>query len=160
MTRDVSAAIERSQSDEFYAPNRKPLPARRPTPTEHVWSIRQDWHQYDGELALAEAEWPKCSHPWHFNYKPRGGQAWRFSLDAEIGHHIESKTEAEKLAGDIRAAINAGTYVRMAERRKAGLVAATDTLTLEQLGANLLRHVTRIARRGSRSRKTSGIGGT
>jgi len=79
--------------------------------------------------------WPKCSHPWHFNYKPRGGKAWRFSLDAEIGQRIESKTEAETLASDIRAAINAGTFVRAADRRKAGAVTPTDTLSVEQLGA-------------------------
>lgn len=79
--------------------------------------------------------WPKCSHDWHFNYKPRGGRAWRFSLDVEFSRHIESKTEAEKLAGDIRTAINAGTFVRAAERRRAGVLAATDPLTLEQLGA-------------------------
>jgi hypothetical protein len=27
--------------------------------------------------------WSKCPHPWHFNFKLRGGKAWRFSLDTE-----------------------------------------------------------------------------
>lgn len=57
----------------------------------------------------ARRNWPKCRHSWYFNYKPRGGQSWRFSLDVEAGKHIESKTDAEKIAGDIRTAINAGT---------------------------------------------------
>lgn len=42
-------------------------------------------HHNDGLRKLctcARRNWPKCSHPWHFNFKPRGGQAWRFSLDA------------------------------------------------------------------------------
>jgi hypothetical protein len=76
-------------------------------------------HHNDGIRKLRDCSrrnWPKCTHPWHFNYKPRGGKPWRFSLDAEIGKHIESKTDAETIAGDIRAAINAGTYVRAAER--------------------------------------------
>src|SRR5262245_61191294 len=62
--------------------------------------------------------WAKCSHPWHFNYKPRGGQAYRFSLDAEIGRHPKDKTEAEKIANTFREAINAGTFIRAAERRR------------------------------------------
>jgi integrase len=63
--------------------------------------------------------WPKCSHSWYFNYKPRGGRAWRFSLDSEsaTGQHIAGKTEAEALATNIRAAINAGTFERLADRR-------------------------------------------
>ena len=85
--------------------------------------------------------WPKCAHDWHFNFKPRGGSAWRFSLDVEAGRRIDSKTDAERLAGDIRAAINAGTYVRAADRRKAGAVAANDVLPIEKLGRRTLREV-------------------
>jgi hypothetical protein len=44
-------------------------------------------------------QWAKCEHPWHFNFKPKGGPAYRFSLDSELGRHIESKTEAEAEAG-------------------------------------------------------------
>jgi integrase len=58
--------------------------------------------------------WPKCPCAWYFSYKPRGGQRQRFSLDAELGRHIESKIEAENIATDIRSAINAGTFRRAA----------------------------------------------
>ena len=79
--------------------------------------------------------WPKCKHDWHFNFKPRGGQAWRFSLDVELGRHLDGKGDAEAEAATIRAAILAGTFVRSADRRKAGTVAPQDALTVEQLGA-------------------------
>src|SRR6476661_679748 len=65
----------------------------------------------------APARWPKCPHPWHFSYKPRGGTRYRFSLDAEVGRHIEGKTEAERIANDFRTAINAGTFRRAADDR-------------------------------------------
>src|SRR5581483_2421161 len=84
--------------------------------------------------------WAKCAHPWHFNYKPRGGQAYRFSLDVEAGKHIESKGDAEKLATDIRSAINAGTFERAADRRAreqreaAARPATADAISLEAFG--------------------------
>lgn len=62
--------------------------------------------------------WPKCTHPWHFNYKPRGGQPYRFSIDAEIGRRVKDKTEAQQLAKGYRDTINAGTFIRAAERRQ------------------------------------------
>jgi integrase len=63
--------------------------------------------------------WAKCPHAWYFSYKPRGGQRQRFSLDVELGgQHVGSKIEAEKLATDIRSAINAGTYERVADRQQ------------------------------------------
>src|SRR5580704_4031619 len=56
-------------------------------------------------------QWPKCACAWYFSYKPRsGGPRYRFSLDAELGRHVDSKTEAEHIATDIRSAINAGTF--------------------------------------------------
>jgi len=39
--------------------------------------------------------WAKCPHSWYLNFQPRGGAHHRLSLDAELGRHIESKTEAE-----------------------------------------------------------------
>jgi len=76
--------------------------------------------------------WSKCVHPWHFNFKPKGGRAYRFSLDAEIGRHIKTKEEAETEADRIRIAIRDGTFVRAADRPKAA--AASDVLTIEKLG--------------------------
>jgi hypothetical protein len=43
-------------------------------------------------------KWPQCKHPWHFSYKPRGGERMRFSLDTEYGDHIQSKEDAKKAA--------------------------------------------------------------
>jgi integrase len=61
------------------------------------------------------SRWPKCRHSWHFSYKPRGGPRFRFSLNAEFGRHVSSKTEAEQLSIDLRSAIKAGTFRRGAE---------------------------------------------
>jgi integrase len=48
------------------------------------------------------------------NFKPRrgplAGTAFRLSLDREVGHHIDTKGEAEAEATNIRAAILAGTF--------------------------------------------------
>ena len=61
--------------------------------------------------------WPKCPHSWYFSFKPRGGPRRRFSLDAEMGEHVASKLDAERLATDIRSKINASTFERVADRR-------------------------------------------
>src|SRR5215210_4778875 len=71
-------------------------------------------------------DWPKCAHPWQFNFTPRGGKNWRFSLDAELGRRIGSRTEAETVAGEIRAAINAGTFERAADGRRAAAAGMAD----------------------------------
>jgi integrase len=61
--------------------------------------------------------WPKCSHSWYFSFKPKGLPRQRFSLDSEFGRHVDGKSEAEKLAVDIRSSINAGTFERVADKR-------------------------------------------
>ena len=101
--------------------------------------------------------WPKCAHEWQLDYKPRGGVRYRFSLDAELGRHIDSKTEAEKLATDIRAAINAGTFERAAERRAREqreaaerlqhAPAAADLVTLETFAAIYVERVSQVRNR-------------
>lgn len=94
--------------------------------------------------------WSKCSHPWHFNYKPRGGAAWRFSLDAELGRHLKGRTEAETEATRIRNEINDGTYVRTADRRKQQATATTDTpgaITVAAFAATYLERVSQARHR-------------
>ena len=76
--------------------------------------------------------WPKCPHSWYFNFKLRGGPAFRFSVDEETGTHIESKTEADALADSWRNAIRAGTF-----RRRGGALPATSAVTAE--GVTLAR---------------------
>jgi integrase len=73
--------------------------------------------------------WPKCPHPWHFNFK-WNGEHYRFSLDREVGHPITSKTDAEKEADRIRTAIREG---RFRQQHVVELVArSADTLTFRQ----------------------------
>jgi integrase len=59
--------------------------------------------------------WAKCPHSWHFSFKPKGRERYRFSVDTEIGKHIEAKTEAEALADDWRSQIRAGTFRRQGD---------------------------------------------
>jgi hypothetical protein len=73
--------------------------------------------------------WPKCPHPWHFNFK-WNGEHYRFSLDREVGHPITSKTDAEKEADRIRTAIREG---RFRQQHVVELVArSANTLTFRQ----------------------------
>jgi integrase len=55
------------------------------------------------------ANWPKCPHPWHVNFKFKG-KHHRLSLDKEFGRHIESKTDAKAEAERIRAEIRSGGF--------------------------------------------------
>jgi integrase len=57
----------------------------------------------------ARRGWAKCPHPWHFNFRWED-KHYRFSVDQKLGRHVESKGEAEDLAGDWRKAIKAGNF--------------------------------------------------
>ena len=62
-----------SDEQPFTAPNRKPPPPRPPRPTEHLWAIRQDGRQYDGEL-LDHGEWGveflvRCDREWFYGHR-------------------------------------------------------------------------------------------
>jgi integrase len=70
----------------------------------------------------ARRGWAKCPHPWHFSFKWQGVH-FRFSLDQELGRHVESKSEAEDEAGELRKQIKAGKF---------GQPIAKDDLTLRQ----------------------------
>jgi integrase len=78
----------------------------------------------------ARRVWAKCGHSWHFNFKVRGGQIYRFSVDSEAGKHIESKTDADALADSWRSAIRAGTFRRRAEAPPEVAAPAIDVVTL------------------------------
>jgi integrase len=83
--------------------------------------------------------WPKCPHPWHFSYKPRGGARYRFSLDVELNQHIGSKTEAEKIANDIRTAIHAGTFQRAASVLATSPAPAPAVVTLDSFATTYIK---------------------
>lgn len=80
--------------------------------------------------------WAKCPHSWHFNFKPRGGQGYRFSLDKYFNNkHIDSKSEAEELAGDLRKLIRAGKF---------GQPVAREDMTLRQFADIYLERYVRV----------------
>lgn len=68
--------------------------------------------------------WAKCPHGWHLNFKPRSGPAYRLSIDRYLGRHVDSKTEAETAADNIRQAIRDGVF---------GLPVPRAALTLRDL---------------------------
>jgi integrase len=101
-------------------------------------------HRNDGlrkACGCSRRQWPKCAHPWHFNYTVRGGPSHRFSLDAELGRHLASKTEAQHAAATIRASILAGTFTRRAEKSVPEPVTA-DANTLRSVVALFLERAT------------------
>jgi integrase len=72
-----------------------------------------------GSVSLCEhprRNWPKCGCSWHFNFKPKGGPSYRFSVDSEVGKHIEAKGDAEALADEWRSAIRTGKFRRRSEQ--------------------------------------------
>ena len=54
----------------------------------------------------ARRTWAKCPHAWYFNYKPRGGQAYRFSLDKHTGRHVDSKSARALFSTYLVAVVN------------------------------------------------------
>ena len=56
-------------------------------------------------------EWAKCKHPWHFSFKWQGVHH-RLDLDKHVGEHVDSKSAAIDVAGDLRKAIKAEGHVR------------------------------------------------
>ena len=78
--------------------------------------------------------WAKCPHSWHFNFKPKGGPAVRFSVDTEAGKHIAAKADAENLAHDWRNEIRDGTFRRRSEIGLQQNPITTDVETLATFG--------------------------
>ena len=101
---------------------------------------RKSKHRNGGlrkQCGCARRVWAKCAHPWHFNFKARGGRAYRFSLDKHFKRHIDSKSEAEDLAADLRKQIRAGTF---------GQAAPLEGMTLRQLMDLYLERSVRVKR--------------
>jgi integrase len=94
--------------------------------------------------------WPKCAHGWYFNFKPRGGPAYQFSLDVELGKHLEKKEDATAEAERIRNEIRAGTFVRARERRKVGEptpATTADAITLTAFATTYTERVSEVRER-------------
>lgn len=90
----------------------------------------------------ARRNWSKCPHAWYFNFKPRGGRPFMFSLDVELDTHVESKEAAQTEADRIRGEIRAGTFVRAADRRKAAALApvVAEAVTLDTFATKYLEN--------------------
>jgi integrase len=54
--------------------------------------------------------WSRCSHPWYFSYKPKGGARVRVSLDRHTGQHVGALDDAKTIAANLRTAIVNGEY--------------------------------------------------
>ena len=87
--------------------------------------IRHVNHGVRKVCGCPHAKWAKCTHPWHFAFKWQGIHH-RFSLDRHAPQHIDSKTEALKLADEIRTEIRAGTFGRLAPRAEMTLQHLVD----------------------------------
>jgi len=76
------------------------------------------------------ARWPKCAHPWYLPKFRWQGQIYkpnltRYAIEVLGRDGLDTKTEADALADDVRAAIRAGTYVS-AKTTKNTVRATTD----------------------------------
>lgn len=94
--------------------------------------------------------WAGCSHSWHFAFKPKSGPRVRLSLDRYLGRPVESKTEAEDLAGDLRKQIRAGTF------RPDGSASTDTVLTLQGLVDRYLPAVRPFRKHARSVRDTAG----
>jgi integrase len=84
------------------------------------------------------SKWPKCDHPWHFNYKWRGVH-YRISLDKYVRpRRIDGKIEAEREAARLKIAIEEGHF---GEHRP-----VRDTLTVAQLLAAYVKEYVALER--------------
>ncbi len=95
--------------------------------------------------------WAKCPHSWHFNFKPKGGPSFRFSVDSEAGKHIEYKSDAETLAESWRSQIRAGTFRRTVDQVKTSPVVNPDVMTLAKFGETYFDRRGKPASAGERS---------
>ena len=94
-------------------------------------------HRNDGVRKICgcpRRKWSKCPHSWHFNFKPRYGPPFRFSLDAELGKHIEGKTAALAAAENIRSAIRKGEFRRRVESAAISPPSTSMPVTLNAFG--------------------------
>ena len=69
-------------------------------------------HQNSGLRKLCRCprrNWAKCGHPWHFSFSWKG-RSYRFSLSRFSGREVESKTDAGRLADELRTQIRNGQF--------------------------------------------------
>jgi hypothetical protein len=94
----------------------------------------------------------RCKHSWWFSMSRRGAARIRASLDLVLERHIESKTQAEAYARDLRTEIAKGDEAKLTARQRellklpAVLVPSIQLLTVGQLLTSYEeRHISRLA---------------
>lgn len=112
-------------------------------------SPRQRNHGLRKVCGCRRANWPKCLHAWYINYTWRG-ELHRFSLDRELGRHIDNKTDAEHEADRIRLEIRAGTFHRRDDPSSVPPRAAADSaVTVDTFAPVYIERVSRASRKRS-----------
>jgi integrase len=123
------------------------FPALPPEKGDSSMTTKRSRHRNAGlrkRCSCSRKVWPKCPHPWHFNFKPKGGPHYQLSLDAELGRPINSKSEAQELADRIRAEIRAGTFRRMRDEAPAAPpVTASDVVSLDRFASIFMERVSK-----------------
>ena len=94
--------------------------------------------------------WAKCPHSWHFNFKPKGGPSYRFSVDSRSGE----AHRGEGRRGDTRRQLAHGDSARA--RSGAGRQAAQTGRPSRDDPGEVRRDLFR-APRASRSARTPGV---
>src|SRR5262245_53005384 len=83
------------------------------------------------------ARWPKCAHSWYLRWTPPGRTRLQVKLDDYTDQHIETKSAAENVVLEIKAAVKAGTFRSAPDtlHAKAGVDVASDApMTTARLG--------------------------
>jgi hypothetical protein len=100
--------------------------------------------------------WLKCLHPWHVNFKLKGGEHLRKSVDRLAGKHIASKDDAKKILEKLRTDLREGKLVTVKRGKHVDVAPPTapvvDTLTVAQL---LDQFITRHVALSTRTRSMS-----
>jgi hypothetical protein len=78
---------------------------------------RQSNHGLRKVCSCARRRWLKCPHPWHVNFKLKGGDHLRKSVDKIAGKHIAGKDDAKKILEKLRTDLREGRLVRLCHFR-------------------------------------------
>src|SRR5262245_42231323 len=88
----------------------------------------------------ARNTWAKCPHPWYLNFKWKGVHH-RLSLEREVGHRLEGRSEAETEADRIRTEIRKGTFrvIAIPQPTSEMTFSTFEEMWRERRGAQLVR---------------------
>jgi integrase len=107
---------------------------------------RHDNHGLRKVCGCARRRCLKCPHPWHVNFKLKGGDHLRKSVDKLAGKHIASKEDAKKILDKLRTDLRENRLVTVKRGKHVDVAPPTapvvDTLTVDQLLEQFItRHV-------------------